>query len=154
VRRSAFARFLLPLLLVPLTGACERPAPLEVNEVWARDSVGSVANAAVFMTITSPAPDRLIAASTPVAKKTDLMTMEGEGGAMVMKYLDAIDIPADEPVSLNPSGLHVWLANLNGPLRAGQTFPLTLEFETAGRREVTVSIIEPAAAAPMSAMEM
>jgi copper(I)-binding protein len=149
VRRLAFALF----LSFPIA-ACVQPAPIEVKEVWARDTVGSTANAAVYMTITSPTPDRLIAASAPVAKKTYLMTMEGGGGAMGMKYLKAIEIPASKSVSLNPSGLHVWLADLNQPLRAGQTFPLLLEFEKAGQRKVIVAVIEPAAAAPMPGMRM
>jgi copper(I)-binding protein len=80
------------------------------------------------------------------------MTMEGGGSAMAMTYLEAIDIPANEPVSLNPSGLHVWLAGLNRPLRAGETFPLFLRFEKAGERRVIVSVIAPAAAPPMSGM--
>ena len=83
MRRLAFALF----LLFPIA-ACGQPARLEVKDVWARDTVGSTANAAVFMTITSPTPDRLIAASTPIAKKTDLMTMAGGSGAMEMNYLD------------------------------------------------------------------
>lgn len=149
MRRLAFA-----LCLVLPTVACEQPARLEVEDAWTRDTVGGTANAAVYMTITSRTADRLIAASAPVAKRTDLMTMEDGGGAMGMKYLEAIDIPADDPVSLNPSGLHVWLAELDQPLRAGQTFPLSLEFEKAGQREVTVSIIEPAAVAPMPGMQM
>ena len=147
MRRLAFALF----LSLPIT-ACVRPAPLEVKDVWARDTVGSTANAAVYMTITSPTADRLLSASTPVAKKTDLMTMEGGSGAMEMKYLTAIDTPANKSVGLNPSGLHVWLADLNQPLKAGQSFPLTLKFEKAGERQVTVSVIKPAAAAPMSGM--
>jgi copper(I)-binding protein len=40
------------------------------------------------------------------------------------------------------------LSDLNQPLKAGQSFPLSLEFEKAGRREVTVSVIAPAAAPP------
>jgi copper(I)-binding protein len=149
VRRLVFALF----LLLPLM-ACGQPAQLEVNDAWARDSVGSTANAAVFMTISSPTADRLIAASTPAAKKTDLMTMTGGSGAMGMKYLRAVEIAADEPVSLNPGGLHVWLADLKQPLKAGQSFPLILEFEKAGERRVTVSIIKPAAAPPMSGTRM
>jgi copper(I)-binding protein len=141
VRRLAFALF----LLLPIT-ACGQPARLEVKDVWARDTVGSTANAAVFMTISSPTPDRLIAASTPIAEKTDLMTMAGGSGAMEMQYLDGIDIPANKPVSLNSSGLHVWLADLNQPLRAGQSFQLTLKFEKAGERRITVTVISPAAA--------
>lgn len=144
---------LVLFLLLPV-GACTQPAPLEVKDAWARDTVGMTANAAVYMTILSPTPDRLIAASAPGAKKTDLMTMEGGSGAMGMKYLQAIDIPADKPVSLNPTGLHVWLAGLNQPLKAGQSFPLTLAFEKAGERQVTVSIIKPAEAAPVSGARM
>jgi hypothetical protein len=149
VRSLASALFLaLPI------AACTQPAPLEVKDVWARGTVANATNAAVYMSITSPTADRLIAASAPVAKKTDLMTMEGGSGAMGMKYLEAIDIPADKPVSLNASGLHIWLAGLNQPLVAGRTFPLTLKFEKAGERQVVVSIIKAAAAPPMSGMGM
>lgn len=147
MRRLAFA--LLPLLPV---AACVQPAPLEVKDVWTRDTVGGTANAAVYMTITSPTADRLVAASTPIAKKTDLMTMTTGSGAMGMQYLDGIDIPANRPVSLNSGGLHVWLAGLNQPLRAGQTFPLTLKFAKAGERQVTVSVVKPAETPPMSGM--
>ena len=153
MRRSAFARFLLLFLLFPLA-ACQQPASLEVTDAWTRDSIGSTANAAVFMTISSGIADRLIGASTPVAKTTDLMTMAGGNGAMGMHYLKAIDIPAAAPVSLNAGGLHIWLADLNEPLKAGQTFPLVLEFENAGERRVIVSVVEPAAAAPMPGMKM
>jgi hypothetical protein len=134
--------------------ACEQPSGVEVEDAWTRDSVGRTANAAVFMTIRSDTADRLIAASAPVAKKTDLMTMVASKGTMGMTYVDAIDVPAGRPVNLNSSGLHIWLAELNQPLKAGQTFPLFLEFEKAGRRQVTISIVEPAAAPPMSGMEM
>lgn len=151
--RPALATCLSLVLLVLLT-ACKPPAGLEVDDAWTRDSVGGTANAAVFMTIASGTPDRLVAASTPVANRTDLMTMEGEGGTMGMTYLEAIDIPADEPVSLDPAGLHVWLDDLERPLTAGETFPLVLTFEKAGERRVTVSVIAPAATPPMSGMGM
>jgi copper(I)-binding protein len=146
--------FTLALLALLPLAACAQPARLEVDDVWARDSVGSTANAAVFMTITSGAPDRLIAASAEIAKKTDLMTMTGGSGAMAMEYVKGIEIPADKPVSLNPTGLHVWLAELKQPLKAGDSFPLVLRFEKAGERRVVVTIIEPAAAPPMSRMKM
>jgi periplasmic copper chaperone A len=136
---------LVPLLLL---AACGQPAEVEIDNPWTRDTVGRTGSAAVFMTITSPSVDRLVGASTPAAQKTDLMTMETNGGAMAMAYLDAIEIPAGEPVTLDSSGLHVWLADLNQPLKAGQTFPLVLEFEKAGERRVVVSVIAPAAPPP------
>ncbi|HWY14329.1 MAG TPA: copper chaperone PCu(A)C [Rhizomicrobium sp.] len=144
--------FVLSLLL-PVAAAAQT-ARLEVKDVWARATIGSSANAAIYMTITSPNPDRLVAASTPVANKTDLMTLEGGSSAMEMIYLKTIDIPANKPVSLNPNGLHVWLAGLKQPLKAGETFPLTLTFEKAGRRQVSVSVTKPGATPPMPEMRM
>lgn len=136
-------------LMLFALASCARPASLEVRDPWTRDTVGKVANAAVFMTISSPRADRLISASTPVARKTDLMTM-GRGNVMAMTYVQGIDIPVNTPVRLDPSGLHVWLAQLNQPLKAGQTFPLDLKFAKAGKRRVTVTIIGPADAPPGS----
>jgi copper(I)-binding protein len=149
MRRLVFALS----LLLPVAAAAQT-ASLEVKDVWTRATIGSPANAAVYMTIMSQTPDRLVAASTSVASKTDLMTMAGDSSAMEMKYLKAIDIPAKRLLSLNASGLHVWLAGLKQPLKPGQTFPLTLIFEKAGRRNVTVSIVKPGETAPMAGMRM
>jgi copper(I)-binding protein len=149
VRGLACALFLAVTVI-----ACTQPAPLEVKDVWTRDSVGRTANAAVYMTIRSGSADRLVGASTPVAGKTDLMTMEARNGTMAMKYIEGIDIPAGEPVRLNARGLHVWLADLHRPLTAGQSIPLSLEFEKAGERQVTVSVMSPAAAPVASEMAM
>jgi periplasmic copper chaperone A len=147
-------RLALALLLAGSLAACGEPVPPDVTEAWTRDTVGSTASAAVFMTITAPVGDRLVAASTPVAKQTDLMTMKTSGNAMTMAYVGKIDLPAGKPVSLNATGLHVWLAGLTHPLKAGETFPLTLEFEQGGQSKVIVSVIAPAAAAPMAGMDM
>lgn len=142
---------ILAFALLLAVASCTKPAELEISDVWTRDTAGGTANAAVFMTITSPVEDRLVGASTSVAKKTDLMTMEsGAGGTMGMKYLQGIELPAGTPVSLNPRGLHVWLAGLNQPLKVGQGFQLTLDFEKAGQKRVGVSVIAPTAAPPKS----
>jgi copper(I)-binding protein len=141
------------LLLFPLA-ACGEPPALAVEDAWTRATVAGQANAAVFMTITAPAADRLVAAATPVAARTDLMTMRGGSSAMEMAYVSDIALPAGRPVSLDPAGLHVWLAGLRRPLAAGESFPLTLEFEHAGRREVTVSVIAPAAPPPTTGTTM
>lgn len=146
MRRVALAL----VLLAPLLSCGQSPAEVEVKNAWTRDTVGGTANAAVFMTITSDSGDRLVAASTPVANRTDLMTMAGGSSLMEMTYVSDIALPAGTPVSLDPAGLHVWLAGLNQPLEAGATFPLVLEFAKAGERRITVSVIGPAAAPPVS----
>ena len=139
------------LLLFPLV-ACAEPPSVEVRNAWTSATVGDQASAAVFMTLASPTGDRLVAASTPVAGKTDLMTMRIEADTMTMDYVEDIELPANTPVSLDAAGLHIWLAGLRQPLRSGESFPLTLEFEKAGRREVRVAIMAPAAAPPMPDM--
>ena len=73
------------------------------------------------------------------------MTFVGGSSAMEMTYVPGIEIPAGKPVSLNPTGLHVWLEGLKQPLQAGQTFPLSLKFQNAGVRRVVVTVIEPSA---------
>ena len=147
--KSAFA-----LLLATTLAACGQPAQVEIADPWTRDTIGGTANAALFMTITSPAADRLVAASTPAAARTDLMTMESGAGGMTMSYVEAIDLPAGQPVSLAPTGLHVWLEDLHQPLKAGETVPLTLTFENAGDRQVEVPVLAPAAPAPTPEMAM
>jgi copper(I)-binding protein len=91
--------------------------------------------------------------STPVAKKAELHTMLMEGTVMKMRRLAGLDIPAGEAVTLKPGGDHVMLMGLNQPLRAGQTFPLTLDFEKAGRRTVMVSIEKAGATGPGAAAQ-
>jgi periplasmic copper chaperone A len=70
------------------------------------------------------------------------------GMVMKMRPLAGLDIPAGQPVTLKPGGEHIMLLDLNGPLREGQSFPLTLTFEKAGTREVSVAIEKPGAAGP------
>ena len=69
---------------------------------------------------------------------------------MKMRPLAGLDIPAGQSVTLKPGGEHIMLMGLNGRLREGQSFPLTLTFEKAGAREVTVSVEKAGAAGPAS----
>lgn len=66
-----------------------------------------------------------------------------EGFAMMgMREIEALDIPAGETVSLAPGGYHLMLLDLAADLEPGQEFDLTLEFERAGERTVTVTVRE------------
>src|SRR5437762_3432361 len=94
--------------LLTSSAATAQSGRIELKDAWARATVGKPDNGAVYLTIVSPTADRLVSASSPVANKTDLMTMEGGSSMMKMSYLKAIDIPANKPVNLKPDGLHVW----------------------------------------------
>ena len=134
--------------LVVASAALAQTNQLEVSNAWARATPGKAENGAAYLTIQSPTPDRLLSVSTPVAKKAELHTMSMEGMVMKMRPLADLDIPAGQPVTLKPGGQHVMLLGLDAPLREGQSFPLTLTFEKAGTRTVTVAIEKPGAVGP------
>jgi hypothetical protein len=134
--------------LVVATGALAQTNQLEVTNAWARATPAKAENGVAFVTIQSPTADRLLSAASPVAKKAELHSMEMAGMVMKMRPMAALDVPAGQPVTLKPGGEHIMLLGLNGPLREGQSFPLTLTFEKAGVREVTVAVEKPGAAGP------
>ncbi len=126
--------------LVVASAALAQPTQLDVANAWAGATPGKAENGAAYVTITSPAADRLVSASTPVAKKAELHTMSMQGMVMKMRPVSGVDIPAGQAVTLKPGGEHIMLMGLNQPLREGQSFPLTLNFEKAGPRTVTVTV--------------
>ena len=130
------------------SAALAQTSQLEVSDAWARATPGKAENGVAYLTIRSPTSDRLVSASSPVAKKGELHTMEMAGMVMKMRPLAGLDIPAGQPVALKPGGEHIMLLGLTRPLREGQSFPLTLNFEKAGTRTVTVAVEKPGAAGP------
>ena len=136
--------------LVVASPALTQTGQLEVSDAWARATPAKAENGVAYLTIRTPTPDRLVSVSSPVAKKAELHTMEMAGMVMKMRPLAGLDIPAGQSVTLKPGGEHIMLMGLNGRLREGQSFPLTLTFEKAGAREVTVPVGKAGAAGPAS----
>lgn len=144
--RSLFAALALALLVpAAATAADVRLGDLSIEQPWARASVA--ANGAAYMTIrTSGAEaDRLIGAASPVATTVELHTHLVEGDVMRMRPVKAIEVNVGEPAVLQPGGLHVMLIGLKAPLKAGDSFPLTLTFEKAGTVTVDVAVTAPGA---------
>jgi len=116
---------------------------LVVVDPYARASTPSSASGAIFLDVVNSGvvPDRLISASTPVAKMTMLHThREDAEGVMRMVHVDGgWEVPADGVLMLERGGKHVMLMGLTEPLEQGDTLPLTLTFEQAG--EVTVDVV-------------
>lgn len=63
-------------------------------------------------------------------------------GNMTMQEVDSIDLPAGEAVVFEPGGYHVMLLGLASPLEVGDTFDLTLMFESGASETVTVEVRE------------
>jgi periplasmic copper chaperone A len=130
------------------SAALAQPTQLEVNNAWAGATPGKAENGAAYLTIQSPTADRLVSVSSPVAKKAELHSMSMQGAVMKMRPIDGLDVPAGQPVALKPGGEHIMLMGLNQQLHEGQSFPLTLDFEKAGLRTVTVTVEKAGAKGP------
>lgn len=89
--------------------------------------------------------DRLLSASSPVAKSVEIHEMSMDGGVMRMRALKELVIPAGKTVSLAAGGTHLMLIGTQAPLKAGDSIRVDLQFEKAGRATVALQV-EPLAA--------
>ena len=118
-----------------------QPPSIQADHPWARASAGNARNGAAFLTLTGHGqPDRLTGLSTPVAESAELHETIDDKGIMKMRALASIDLPPDKTVTLAPGGRHIMLMGLKGPLKKGDTFPLTLRFQNAPPMTVTVTV--------------
>jgi copper(I)-binding protein len=59
-------------------------------------------------------------------------------------------VPAGKRVTLAPQGTHLMLMGLARPLAGGERFQVTLRFERAGTREISVQVVAPGGTPPDS----
>ena len=87
------------------------------------------------------AADRLIEARSDIARKVELHTHIFENGVAKMREVEGgIPLPAGETVSLERGGLHVMFMGLTRPMNDGETFPLTLVFESGAELQLDVAV--------------
>jgi copper(I)-binding protein len=114
---------------------------MTVSHPWARASAGNAKTGAAFLSVTNKGgADRLLAAESTVSKSVELHTHIKDGDVMMMRKVEAIDIPANGAVKLEPGGLHIMFINLNESLKEGANIPLILTFEKAGKLKVEAKI--------------
>jgi len=134
------------ITLASCSGGASAPADLQVTDAWARATVAGQSSAAVYLTIANRGSggDRLLGVATPIVKSATLHSSSSEGGVMRMRPLeDGIAIPAGVTVKLQPSGDHIMLTGLSAPLAKESSFPLSLDFERSGQRQVDVQVRDP-----------
>ncbi len=138
IRRAAICACVGILAAAPVFAA---PNTVTIENAWTRATPGHSDIGAVFLTVTSPTADRLIAATTPAAGRAELHVHRMEDGVMKMRQVDGIDLPASKKVTLAPHGYHVMLFGLKAPLKSGDRLPLTLSFAHAAPLTVSVPVI-------------
>ena len=115
-------------------------AQVIVDKPWVRTTVAQQTTSVAYMTITAAKGGKLVSASTPVAASADLHEMKMDGDLMKMRAVDALPLPAGQPVELKPNGLHLMLTGLKAPVKAGDVVPIRLVVEDAKGKRETVDV--------------
>ncbi|WP_020591071.1 copper chaperone PCu(A)C [Kiloniella laminariae] len=120
-----------------------RAGDIMIEHPWARATIGQVKNGAAFLNLHNMGAedDTLISAEGDVAKRVELHTHIMTDGVMKMRQVEGgITVKSKETVELKPGSFHIMMMGLAAPLKEGDTFPLTLTFEKAGKVDIDVTV--------------
>ncbi|TNF22611.1 MAG: copper chaperone PCu(A)C [Deltaproteobacteria bacterium] len=125
------------------------PAKIEVKSPHVRLLPPTAPNTGAFMVIENhgDADVKLVRASNPVSRATELHTHLDEGGVKKMRQVPFILVPAGGQALLQPGGFHVMLIGLERPLREDEVIPLTLGFDDGTELVVEAPVKRPVAPA-------
>lgn len=101
-------------------------------------------NAALYLTASAEGrDDRLLGAETDVARVVELheSTMDDDG-TVSMRSVDAVEIPPEGSLVLEPGGFHLMLVDV-ARLEVGDVVEVTLVWENAGEMTVEAQVVDP-----------
>jgi hypothetical protein len=83
--------------------------------------------------------DKLVGVTFSHAKEVQIHEMKMDMDRMMMRQINFIEIPPNGSVELKPGGYHLMLMGLDNPIKEGEQLKMTLQFEKAGKVDVTFS---------------
>ena len=122
---------------------------IAIGHPFATPSIPGAPNGAAYLASIEnkgAVADRLVRASTPAAARVEIHTMSVDAnGVMRMREIDGIALAPKAKVQMKPggAGMHMMLIGLKEPLKEDASFPMTLEFEHAGKVEIKVIVGQP-----------
>lgn len=117
---------------------------LEITAYRAKAMLPGQPTGGGFLTITNKgaAADRLLSVASPSAPMVEIHTMEVVNNVMTMRPVEGgLEIAAGATVELKPGGMHLMFMHVAEPFKEGTTVPVTLEFEKAGKIELTLPVV-------------
>jgi periplasmic copper chaperone A len=119
------------LIAGAVLAAPPQPQDVSVVEPWVRLPPPGAKNTGAFMVLknSGKADRKVVSASNPASKVTELHTHIDEGGVKKMRQVPSIEVKAGGSTELKPGSLHVMLIDLTAPLKEGQQVPITLKFD-------------------------
>ena len=116
---------------------------LTVTSPWTRATPGGAKIAGGYLKITNngSSADRFVGAKSDATDHVEIHEMSMSDGVMKMRPLaNGLEIKPGETVELKSGGYHLMFMDLKQPLKQGDTFKATLQFEKAGSLEVNFSV--------------
>ena len=150
-RTIALAAALAATLTAPVRAEDVKAGDLVITQAWSRQTPSGAKVAGAYLTIENKgsAADRLVGGSGDVAGRFEIHEMAMEDGVMKMRPLDkGLVIDPGKTVKLAPGGNHLMLLDLKSPLKQGDKVPVTLQFEKAGKVNVSLDVQGVGAQAP------
>ncbi len=125
----------------PLFGDDFKLGDIEIVDPFSRALPPTSVNGAAYLVLINRGhkSDQLIRVISPISERAEFHTHTMEDGTMKMRQLHSVELPPHETVVFAPGGHHVMLIDLVNPLKEGDRFPMTLQFENSG--VVTVEVI-------------
>jgi copper(I)-binding protein len=142
----------IPLMLLSLATSnlfCQAQAQaqsiaqIHITEATARATAPKQANGVAYLQVENrgKSADKLLSLSSSIAQEAQIHTMSMDGDMMKMRPLTELSLPAGGKLTMKSgNGPHLMLMGLKQPLQAGQTIPITLVFEKAGKLVIQVKV--------------
>jgi copper(I)-binding protein len=141
--RLACAVLLLCVLAAPVQAQEVKAGDLVIAQPWTRATPGGAKVGGAFLTIENKgsSPDRLVGATADIAAKVEVHEMKTNDGVMTMRPSEAgVTIEPGKTLKLAPGGYHLMLFDLKAPLKQGDKVPVTLQFEKAGKVNLSFEV--------------
>jgi copper(I)-binding protein len=110
-------------------------AQVSLSSVWMRPAVAGAQSARVYVDIKSDANVDLVGASTPAAKKVEIVTVKTIGDPASESVVKKYAVPGGTTTRLAYLGDHLRLVGVKRTVNNGDQVPITLRFVDAkGKR--------------------
>jgi len=117
-------------------------AAVTVTDAWVRGTVPGQGATGAYATLRSTEDAKIVAVSTPAAKRAEIHRSDMEGGVMRMRPVPVVALPANRAVALDGER-HVMLLDLEHPLGAGESVKLVFTIEDAHGKRSRVEVQAP-----------
>jgi periplasmic copper chaperone A len=116
---------------------------LVIEDSWSRATPAGATVGVGYLVIKNngTVADRLVGGTTDAARALEFHKMTMQDGMMTMEHIaDGLPIAPGKSIAFTPGGYHIMFVDLHAPLKQGDKLQATLQFEKAGKAEVTFRV--------------